>query len=127
MDKEYIKEKFLTINHLLSNNEYRDLESLRSILDDIIQINYQIMVNYLEKAKNNKEISIFPKLIENQKKIYIGLLKNKFKKQLNERELKNIEILIELRSVKVLREKFTTYNNVKEFFNLIQKLYSLLF
>jgi hypothetical protein len=123
MDKFTIREKLETIDYLLSKKEYSDLNSLRSLLEELIELNLKFMEEILKKEKEKKKIRVIPKVLENKKVVYLSVLKEKgFKDE----EIEQIGILIELKNAKLLREKFLDQKTIKKFLNLIQKIYDII-
>ncbi|MEO2154455.1 MAG: hypothetical protein ABGW69_01470, partial [Nanoarchaeota archaeon] len=118
-----IKEKLETIDYLLSKKEYSDLNSLRSLLEELIELNLRFMEEVLKKEKEKKKIRVIPKVLENKKVVYLSVLREKgFKDE----EIEQIGILIELKNAKLLREKFLDQKTIKKFLNLIQKIYDII-
>jgi len=127
MDKNKIKEKLETIDHLLyfTFQEERDLGLLRSIIEELSEFNEIFMERALETLKRNGKIKLVPKLFENKKEIYFKFLKEEW--NLKEEEIKLVELLFKIKSNKLLKERFVDFNNAEKFYKLIQKLYYLFY
>ena len=127
MDKNKIKEKLETIDHLLyfTFQEERDLGLLRSIIEELSEFNEIFMERALETLKRNGKIKLVPKLFENKKEIYLRFLKEEW--GLNDGEIKLVELLFKIKSNKLLKERFVDFNNAEKFYKLIQKLYYLFY
>jgi hypothetical protein len=117
-----LEEKLETIDHLLYftfKNE-KDNNVLKSILEDLSNILSEIIDKYLIKLKEKKEIDVLPKMEENKLRLFIDKIKNK---GFSEKEIEMMEILLVIRKNNLIKEKYSSFQDVEKFYKLIKKIY----